>query len=179
VYLLAHHGSKHSQCLSFINCYTNAHSVNHVTLYARCVLIQRCWSIEQSWSLRFDVLKMVNIKITIFFNATPWSSVDRYQSSGRNCSLIFRKGRKSHFLSFPDDWGSRFPTTWRHIPGDCNVNCYYHIVITLCPWNWMSSIPNHFSTPVISIVKDNLFRLWILKYGRQSNLNWIATFSAR
>jgi hypothetical protein len=31
--------AEHSQCLSFINCYTNAHSVNCVTLYAHCVLI--------------------------------------------------------------------------------------------------------------------------------------------
>jgi hypothetical protein len=152
---------RHSQCLSFINSYTNAHSVNQVTLYVRCVLIQ------QSWSMSFDVLKMVNIKITIFFNVTPWSSVDIYQSSGRNCSLHLQEGGKSHFLSFPEDWGSRFPTTWHHIPRDCNVKYYYHIMITMCPWNWMISIPHHFSAPITSILKDDLFRLWILKYGRQ------------
>jgi hypothetical protein len=152
---------RHSQCLSLINCYTNAHSVNQVTLYVCCVLIQ------QSWSMRFDVLKMVNIKMTIFFNMTPWSSVYWYQSSGRNCSLHLQEGRKSHFLSIPEDWGSRFPTAWHHIPGNCNVKYYYHIMVTMWPWNWTSSIPHHFSAPVTSILKDDLFRLWILKYGRQ------------
>jgi hypothetical protein len=151
---------RHSQCLSFINCYTNAHSVNQVTPYVLWVMSQR------SWSSRFDVLKMVNITITIFTNKTPWSSVDRCQSSGRNCSLHLQEGGRSHFLSFPEDWGSRFPTTWHYIPGVYYVKYYYHIMITLCPWNWTSSIPHHFSAPVTYILKDDEFKLWILKYGR-------------